>query len=289
MSRATVLPRWAAIAAQARPRAPTSYPALNSSPQSLPPPFLLPCLQPSPSRTFTTTPLHQKKAGKVNRSYAATDSTPPVPADANPTPTDDAFDLSPLESSILKAIEKLTHDLSELRSGGRFNPTLVENLRVSIPSANNNSGKELIKLMDLAQVIPKGRVLNVVVGEKEHLKPVSTAIASSQYSLVPQMPSSSSSPATSSDPLTLTVPIPPPTGESRQAALDKAAKTAESANRAIRDARSVHQKRLRRMFAERKVRPDDLQKAQKMMEEVVKRGNKEVERIVDGAKKVLAQ
>lgn len=33
--------------------------------------------------------------------------------------------------------------------------------------------------------------------------------------------------------------------------------------------------------------PDDLQKASKRMEEVVKKGHSEVKRIVDGAKKVL--
>jgi ribosome recycling factor len=35
------------------------------------------------------------------------------------------------------------------------------------------------------------------------------------------------------------------------------------------------------------VLPDDLQKAKKMMEDVVKRGHSEVKRIVDGAKRVL--
>jgi ribosome recycling factor len=35
------------------------------------------------------------------------------------------------------------------------------------------------------------------------------------------------------------------------------------------------------------VRPDDLQKAHILMEEVVKRGNSEVKSILDGAKRVL--
>ena len=37
----------------------------------------------------------------------------------------------------------------------------------------------------------------------------------------------------------------------------------------------------------RKVLPDDLKKAQGMMEKVVERGNAEVKRIVEAAKKVL--
>jgi ribosome recycling factor len=44
---------------------------------------------------------------------------------------------------------------------------------------------------------------------------------------------------------------------------------------------------LRNFKLDKDVLPDDLQKAGKRMEEVVKKGHTEVKRIVDGAKKVL--
>ena len=41
------------------------------------------------------------------------------------------------------------------------------------------------------------------------------------------------------------------------------------------------------MEVARSVRPDDLQKARKQMEDVVKRGNEDVKRVADDAKRVL--
>lgn len=114
----------------------------------------------------------------------------------------------------------------------------------------------------------------------QHIKPVSTAIAASPHNLVPQSPHTSS-------PLTIPVPIPPPTGESRKAALDTAQKASEAADKAIQNARASHHKKLRKFQLEKAVLPDDLQKAGKTMEEVVKKGHAEVKRIVDGARRVL--
>jgi ribosome recycling factor len=104
-----------------------------------------------------------KKAGKANKSHARTDSSPPVGQDGQPTPTDEIYDMAELESSILKAIEKLTHDLAQLRSGGRLNPDIVESLKVQLGTAGH--GKETVRLGDIAQVVPRGRVLNVICGD----------------------------------------------------------------------------------------------------------------------------
>ena len=141
-------------------------------------------------------------------------------------------------------------------------------------------GKDTVRLSHVAQVVPKGRVLNVMVGEGHHIKPVTSAIASSPHNLAPQQPHPDS-------PLTIPVPIPPPTGESRQAALDTASKALEQADKAIQTARQTHHKKLRKFQLDRSVLPDDLQKAGKVMEDVVKKGHGEVKRIVEGAKKVL--
>lgn len=107
-----------------------------------------------------------------------------------------------------------------------------------------------------------------------------SAIAASGHNLAPQTPHPDS-------PLTIPVPIPPPTGESRQAALDAAVKASEQADRVIHDARAAHNKKLRKFQLDKAVLPDDLQKAGKLMEDVVKKGHAEVKRIVDGAKRVL--
>jgi ribosome recycling factor len=115
-------------------------------------------------RSFSVSSLLQKKAGKANKAHAQTDSSPPVTNPGQPTPTDEAYDVSGLESQILKAIEKLTHDLSQLRGGGKLNPELVESLKVQLGTAGH--GKETVRLGDIAQVIPRGRMFNVVCGEE---------------------------------------------------------------------------------------------------------------------------
>lgn len=127
------------------------------------------------ARCFSdSTPLH-KKAGKANKAHARTDSSPPVSDGQPPTPTDEAYDVGGLEAQILKAIEKLTHDLSQLRGGGKLNPEIVENLKVQLGTAGE--GKESVKLGDIAQVVPRGRMLNVVCGEEEVCRIPSKVVA----------------------------------------------------------------------------------------------------------------
>lgn len=105
-----------------------------------------------------------KKAGKANKAHARTDSSPPVNNAGAATSTDEAYDVSGLESQVLKAIEKLTHELSQLRSGGKMNPDIVESLKVQLGTVSE--GKETVRLGDIAQVVPRGRVLNVICGEE---------------------------------------------------------------------------------------------------------------------------
>ena len=114
----------------------------------------------------------------------------------------------------------------------------------------------------------------------QYIKPVTSAIAASPHSLTPLSPEAS-------NPLAILVPLPPPTGESRRAAVAAAGKAAEKADKWIQTARQEHHKKLRKYELNRDVLPDDLQKAKKQMEEVVKKGHVEVKRISDGAKKVL--
>jgi len=123
--------------------------------------------------------------------------------------------------------------------------------------------------------------VQVLVGEKEHIKPISSAIQSSTLSLTPQPD------PTGANPLLLILNIPPPTADSRKAAVNEATKAGEKAGTSVRDARGKQQKKLRAMGLSKSARPDDLVKAGKAMEKVVEGGQGEVKKIVDGAKKVL--
>ena len=104
-------------------------------------------------------PCLYKKGGKAAREEkqaAAKDS-------GKDTGGDDPFDFSTLEADIAAITERLKNDLSKLRAGGRFNPEVLEGLRVQ----PDKSSKETVKLNDVAQVIPKGRSVQILVGEKD--------------------------------------------------------------------------------------------------------------------------
>ncbi|KAH7391423.1 ribosome recycling factor-domain-containing protein [Cadophora sp. MPI-SDFR-AT-0126] len=221
-------------------------------------------------RHFSQTPLLLKKKGRADREEAASSQT---------TEVEDPYDFSTLESSIEKVLEKLKNDLSKLRTGGRFNPEVLENLRVHLVK----DSKATEKLGDLAQVLPKGgRSLMILVGEKDHVKPIISAIQGSKdLNLQPVQDAKNAA--------QLNVPIPPPTKESRDLALGAASKTGETANVGIRNARGAMQKRLRAMEIKKTIRPDDLKKASKEMEKIVEKAVADVKKTVDAARKGMEQ
>ena len=107
------------------------------------------------SRGFAHSPILHKKKDKAKK------VSDPEPETANAA--EDPFDLSQLHNGISAAINRLKDDLSKLRAGGRFNTTVLEGLRVQL----SKDSKDLIKLGDLAQVIPKGgRMVTLLAAEE---------------------------------------------------------------------------------------------------------------------------
>jgi ribosome recycling factor len=94
---------------------------------------------------------------------------------------------------------------------------------------------------------------------------------------------------TETDPTTLVISVPPPTGESRQAALDSATKISNAALEQIRDARAGKNKKLRAMQIAKTVNPDQIQKAQKEMEQIVQRFSSDVKQILETHKKIISR
>ncbi|KAH8679821.1 ribosome recycling factor-domain-containing protein [Tricladium varicosporioides] len=227
---------------------------------------------PTSLRNFSNSSVLHKKKSRADREQAAE-------AAENAEPVEDPFDFSILDASIAKALDRLSNDLSKLRTGGRFNPEVLENLRVHL----NKNSKKSERLSDLAQVLPKGgRMLMVLVGEKEHVHAVTTAIQGAKdINLQPQQDSENEN--------QLNIPIPPPTKESRDLALSQASKTGETAKTAVQAARAVQQKRLRAMELKKTVRPDDAKKAHKEMEKIVEKGVGDVKKAVDAARKGMEQ
>ncbi|KAG2005351.1 hypothetical protein GB937_008767 [Aspergillus fischeri] len=190
--------------------------------------------------------------------------------------SEDPYDLSSLENGIVAAVARLKDELSKLRMGGRFNTESLEDLRVSL----SKGGKETVRLGELAQVVPKGgRMVTILASEEEHMKPITSAILSSDLSLTPQP-----------DPhniLQLNISIPPPTKELREQTVVAARAAMEKAAGAVRESRSVSHKRLQDMQKKKLARPDDVRKAQEHMERLTEKGQKEVKELFDAAKRAL--
>ena len=108
-------------------------------------------------RCFTRSASLRKKGNKAARAEQQPNASVSS-ADAN-----DPFDFTTLQSEIDTGIENLKNDLSKLRAGGRFNPEVLETIRVQPDKGSN----ETAKLNDLAQVIPKGRTVQILVGEMD--------------------------------------------------------------------------------------------------------------------------
>ena len=116
------------------------------------------CLLPSVLKRSALTSIQRRNFTRTNRSlqkakFGAKESWTQI----------DPLDVTELKSNIGRVIEQLKTDLSKLRGGGRFDHAVVEQLRVELQKGS----KETVKLGTLAQIVPKSRFLNVVVGEPE--------------------------------------------------------------------------------------------------------------------------
>lgn len=140
---------------------------LSQRPFSLPrsrPSWLSPIQSPAPiqSRSFANSPALYKKKDKTKKGAEPAESG--SSSGAEPSGTEDPFDLSKLHTGLATATTRLKDDLSKLRAGGRFNTATLEALKVQLGKESQSS----FKLGDLAQVVPKGgRMVTLLAAEEE--------------------------------------------------------------------------------------------------------------------------
>jgi len=267
-------------------------------------------------RTFTTTPnfLKKKDKSKKNAKFASSDDTPDDDGQVSVNRADaevpDPYDFSELEAGIGKALGRLKDALGKTRNAGRVSVEMIEGLGVELRDAGGGKGAgggvHRVKLGDIATVVPKGgrmvqlyaqeegvslslsiflpcSSLPLTLAPQQHIKPLTASILSSPYSLTPGPDTSPTNP----NPLILNIPIPPATAETRAQAAAEAKKSLERALQDIRMARGEAQKRFRKMELGKLVGVDELRKAHKSMEEVVKKGEGEGRVLCEGAVKAL--
>ncbi|KAL4953108.1 ribosome recycling factor-domain-containing protein [Aspergillus filifer] len=189
---------------------------------------------------------------------------------------EESLDLTQLDHGIATAVSRLKDELSKLRMGGRLSPETIENLRVRL----DKETKETVKLGELAQIVPKGgRMVTILVSEDSHMKPINSAILSSNLSLTPQQDPHNA--------LQLNIPIPPPTKESRDQTVLAAKAATERATQSVRESRSVLHKRLQEVIKKRLAQPDEARKSHAKMEKLAEKGQREIKDLFDAAKKAM--
>ena len=136
--------------------------------------LLTPCIQSSrtPSCHFSTTGPLLKQRGAAGKKPSSSDAFPPPAAAAKAADrkkaadrdaSSDPFDFDELQASIARTLDWMKKQIAELRNGSGRSAVAIEELRVSMARGR----QETVRLAEVAQVVPRGRVLAVMVGEKE--------------------------------------------------------------------------------------------------------------------------
>ncbi|MET0389234.1 MAG: ribosome recycling factor [Polyangiales bacterium] len=170
--------------------------------------------------------------------------------------------LAELDKDIVKAQEALKRELAKIRTG-RAHPSLLESVRVEVYGSQ-------MPLSQLATVtVPEARMLTVKPWDKTQLKVIEKAIVQSPLGLNPM-----------SDGEILRIPMPPLTEERRKELAKLVKKQGEETKVAIRKARHDAKDMLSSLESDGQISEDDLQRAEKKVEESIQKGTAEVDAIV---------
>lgn len=174
------------------------------------------------------------------------------------------FDKSKLETSCSSVIAKLQKELQELRAG-RQNPSILNNLKIS---------SENTILSTLAAVTQKNpKTFLVTVYDPNHVKHISAAIASSGQNLNPQ--------PVPNNPAQLTINIPKDSSSAKAEKVKALGQKAEQAKVQIRFLRGDAIKGIKKSSGS-----DDIQKKdEKTVGTIVDKFGKEIDKLLEGAKR----
>ena len=170
--------------------------------------------------------------------------------------------ISELGTDISKAHEGLKRELAKIRTG-RAHPSLLESVRVEVYGSQ-------MPLSQLATVaVPEARMLTVKPWDKTQLKVIEKAIVQSPLGL-----------NSMSDGDILRIPMPPLTEERRKELAKLVKKHGEDTKVAIRKARHDAKDLLSSLESDGQISEDELQRAEKKVEETIQKGVAEVDNIV---------
>jgi ribosome recycling factor len=179
--------------------------------------------------------------------------------------------IAELEKDITKAHEALKRELAKIRTG-RAHPSLLESVRVEI------YGSQMPISQCATVAAPEARMLTVKPWDKTQLKAIEKAIVQSPLGLNPQ-----------SDGDILRIPMPPLTAERRKDLAKIVKKNGEDTKVAVRKARHDAKDMLENLKTEGEISEDELERAQKKVEELIQKGVGEIDAIIARKDKDLTE
>ncbi|EWC45220.1 hypothetical protein DRE_05947 [Drechslerella stenobrocha 248] len=199
--------------------------------------------------------------------------------------SDDPFDFTKFDESVKHAVEGCRTEMANMKAfSGRVDPSVVENLVVTISQGGKEKGGEKevkMKLSELAHVAPKGREFILTVNDESFVNYIKNTLLS-QMSLNPQ-------PVSPTTPNILKIPIPMPTKESRQNTAGLVQKAGQKWLDKVQHIRGAHFAHLEKLNKGGKARPDDCRKAEKKLQEKLDKTNKELKQAIEKVKQEVLQ
>lgn len=175
--------------------------------------------------------------------------------------------LAELRTAIAKAHEALRRDLSRIRTG-RASPDLLDSIRVDYYG-------QPTPIAQMASIsVPEPRLLTIKPWDRSQIKAIEAAIVQSPLGLTPQ-----------NDGEIIRIPMPPLTEQRRKELAKLARAHLEDCRVAIRKARHDCRDMLAQIENDGDASADDVDRASKTMEEIVKEGTAKAEEIVAAKEK----
>ncbi|KAH7156303.1 ribosome recycling factor domain-containing protein [Dactylonectria macrodidyma] len=215
----------------------------------------------------TNSPKHRDAAANSDAAAAPPDSSSsaPKPGQAN---AEDPLDFTAVTSAYGPIDAHFKAQLAGMVHGGRFNPTNLGALPVSVKDPGAEAAASF-PLRELAQVVPRpGRTISLLVHEKDYIKPIMSAVQSSrEFNQQPQRSEDNELE------LLLKVEL-----ERKDDVARRIKETMQAYRERIRQVRSKHEKTLK-----------DWKKNGTVLPDLVKRAEKELQKVQDKKMKELDQ
>ncbi|KAF5130658.1 Ribosome-recycling factor [Metarhizium anisopliae] len=221
---------------------------------------------------LTRRPFHTSVPMLKKRKIAAASNSPPraqappSPSPSSPSPNpEDPLDFSSLVASLAPQDTHYKSALQTILHGGRFNPSTLGALPITIKSASGEAST--FPLRELAQVVPRtNRTISLLVNDREYIKPIMSAVQSSrEFNQQPQRSDDNDLE------LLLRVEL-----ERRDELVRRVKETTHAWRDKVRQARTRHDKVLK-----------GWQKDGTVLKDVVRRAERELQKLQDGKMKEI--